>query len=145
MCKSFAPHSRQTTTPVPHHSVFAGQMPFWYPTDRVKALKAKQWRQKNLSRYTKVYNILDWWNEYFPNMPAMTHRSDSIVRAMFVDWTLKRGANTAKITYTCNMQIDHCINQPLHFKNGLNTAAKDFCVINVLITLSNTSIFNVSR
>ena len=28
ICKSFAPHSRQTTMPVPHHSVFKGRMPF---------------------------------------------------------------------------------------------------------------------
>jgi len=28
ICKSFAPHSRQTTMTEPHHSVFTGQMPF---------------------------------------------------------------------------------------------------------------------
>ena len=28
ICKSFAPHSRQITTTVPHHSVFTGRMPF---------------------------------------------------------------------------------------------------------------------
>jgi len=28
ICKSFASHSRQITTPVPHHSVFRGRMPF---------------------------------------------------------------------------------------------------------------------
>jgi len=28
ICKSFAPHCRQATTPVPHHSVFTGRMPF---------------------------------------------------------------------------------------------------------------------
>jgi len=28
ICKSFAPCFRQLTTPVPHHSVFTGRMPF---------------------------------------------------------------------------------------------------------------------
>ena len=28
ICKSFAYRPRQVTTPVPHHSVFAGRMPF---------------------------------------------------------------------------------------------------------------------
>jgi len=31
ICKSFAPRSRQITTPVPRHSVFTGQMPFLPP------------------------------------------------------------------------------------------------------------------
>ena len=39
LCKSFAPRSRQITTPVPHHSVFTGQMPFLSPTNSVKVLK----------------------------------------------------------------------------------------------------------
>jgi len=30
-CKSFAPCSKQITTPVPHHSVFTGRMPFLPP------------------------------------------------------------------------------------------------------------------
>jgi len=32
--KSFAPHSRQTTMPVPHHSVFTGQMHFLPPNQQ---------------------------------------------------------------------------------------------------------------
>jgi len=31
ICKSFAHHSRQISTPVPHHSVFTNQMPFLPP------------------------------------------------------------------------------------------------------------------
>jgi len=38
ICKSFTPRSRQITTPVPHHSVFTGQMPFLPPNQQ-------QWRQ----------------------------------------------------------------------------------------------------
>jgi len=34
ICKPFAPHSRQITTPVPHHSVFTGQMPFLLPNQQ---------------------------------------------------------------------------------------------------------------
>ena len=33
ICKS-APHSRQTTTPAPHHSVFTGHMPFLPPNQQ---------------------------------------------------------------------------------------------------------------
>ena len=33
MCKS-APHSRQITTPAPHHSVFTGRMPFLPPNQQ---------------------------------------------------------------------------------------------------------------
>ena len=39
ICKSFAPHSRQITTAVRHHSVFTGRMPSCHPTSSVKALK----------------------------------------------------------------------------------------------------------
>jgi len=34
ICKSVAPHSRQITTPVPHHSVFTGRMPFLSPNQQ---------------------------------------------------------------------------------------------------------------
>jgi len=39
ICKSIAPHSRQITMPVPHHSVFTGKMPFLPPTNSVNAPK----------------------------------------------------------------------------------------------------------
>jgi len=35
--KSFAPRSRQITTPVPHHSVFTGRMPFRPPSEQRKS------------------------------------------------------------------------------------------------------------
>jgi len=34
ICKSFAPHSRQITTPIPQHSVFTGRMPFLPPSQQ---------------------------------------------------------------------------------------------------------------
>jgi len=34
MCKSFAPCFRQITTPLPHQSVFTGQMPFLPPNQQ---------------------------------------------------------------------------------------------------------------
>ena len=34
ICKSFAPCSRQTTMPAPHHSVFTGLMPFLTPNQQ---------------------------------------------------------------------------------------------------------------
>jgi len=42
ICKSYAPHSRQITTPVPHHSQFLQVgCPSGWPTDTVKALKCE--------------------------------------------------------------------------------------------------------
>jgi len=37
ICKSFAPHSRQITTPAPHHSVFTGRMPFLPPNQQCQS------------------------------------------------------------------------------------------------------------
>ena len=37
ICKSFAPHSRQITIPVPQHSVFRGQMPFLPPNQQCQS------------------------------------------------------------------------------------------------------------
>jgi len=34
ICKSFAPRSRQTTTPAPHHQFFTGEMPFLMPNQQ---------------------------------------------------------------------------------------------------------------
>jgi len=49
ICKSFAPHSRQITMPILHHSVFTGQMPFLPPTNNSKALKAQYHDWKRLT------------------------------------------------------------------------------------------------
>jgi len=46
ICKS-ALHSRQITTPAPHHSDFTGQMSFCCPTNSIKALMAKKLHHKN--------------------------------------------------------------------------------------------------
>ena len=52
VCKQPAPRSRQTTTPTPHHSVFAVRMLFL--TNSVEALKAhgerESYRRKTLTR-----------------------------------------------------------------------------------------------
>jgi len=39
ICKQAAPHSRQITTPTPHHSILTGRMLFLMPNS-VEALKA---------------------------------------------------------------------------------------------------------
>ena len=52
ICKS-APHSRQTTTPVPHHSVF-------YRPDALPAAQptaSKHWRQKHWRQFTIVHIV----------------------------------------------------------------------------------------
>jgi len=40
ICKWFAPRSRQITTPVPHHSVFTGWMPFLPPNQHRQSTEA---------------------------------------------------------------------------------------------------------
>jgi len=38
ICKSFVPHSRQITTPIPHHSSFVqARYPSYHPTNSIKA------------------------------------------------------------------------------------------------------------
>jgi len=37
ICKAFAPHSRQITTPVAHHAVFTGWMPFLPPNQQCQS------------------------------------------------------------------------------------------------------------
>jgi len=40
MCKSFASRCRQITMPVPHHSVFTGQMPFLLPNQQCQTIES---------------------------------------------------------------------------------------------------------
>jgi len=40
ICKSFAPRSRQTTTPAPHHSFFMGQMLFLTPNQQCESTES---------------------------------------------------------------------------------------------------------
>jgi len=56
--KSFAPRSRQTATPILHHSVFAGRIcPSCRSTKSVKALKAKALKAKSTPS-GKIFQIL---------------------------------------------------------------------------------------
>jgi len=41
ICKQSAPHSRQITTPTPHHSIFTGPMPFLIPIQQCQSTKGK--------------------------------------------------------------------------------------------------------
>jgi len=42
ICKSFAPHCRQTATPAPHHSIsFTGQMRFLMPNQQCQSTEGK--------------------------------------------------------------------------------------------------------
>jgi len=49
ICKSFAPHSIQTTTPAPHHSVFTGQMPFLPLNQQRQSTEGNSWSGLHLS------------------------------------------------------------------------------------------------
>ena len=45
ICKSFAPHSRQITTLVPHHSFFTGRMLFLMPNQQCQSTEGKDYTQ----------------------------------------------------------------------------------------------------
>ena len=46
-CKSFAPHSKQITMPVPHHSIFMGRMLFLMPNQQCQSTECRQLGQQN--------------------------------------------------------------------------------------------------
>jgi len=48
ICKSFVPHSRQITTPVPHHSFFTGQMLFMTPNQQCESTEGRPSRSPAL-------------------------------------------------------------------------------------------------
>jgi len=62
ICKSFAPHSGQITTTVPHHSAFTGRMPLLPPnqqhqsTEGTLILRQKRW--KSSSQCNSVCSVL---------------------------------------------------------------------------------------
>jgi len=41
ICKQSAPHSRQITTPTPHHSIFTGRMLFMTPNQQCQSTEGK--------------------------------------------------------------------------------------------------------
>jgi len=53
--KSFAPCSRQITMPVPHQSVFTGQMPLLPPNQQHQSTEGTQIeKRKNLQNFNKL-------------------------------------------------------------------------------------------
>jgi len=68
ICKSFAPQSRQITTPVPHHSVFIGQMPFLPPNQEHQSTESKSTESMSWLMIVKML-----WHErhIFLPMPAV--------------------------------------------------------------------------
>ena len=53
ICKSFAPRFRQITTPVPHHSVFTGWMPFLPPNQQFQSIDGTHTH----NRFTALWNL----------------------------------------------------------------------------------------
>jgi len=45
VCKQYAPRSRQTTTPTPHHSIFTGRMPFLTSNQQCQSTEDKPSQQ----------------------------------------------------------------------------------------------------
>jgi len=46
ICKKSAPHSRQITTPTPHHSIFTGWMLFLTPNQQCQSTEGKNLLQQ---------------------------------------------------------------------------------------------------
>jgi len=64
ICK-FAPHSRQITTPAPHHSVFTGRMPFLPPNQQRQSSQGTKHVFKTCKQLLNVYTQTQWlaiWN-----------------------------------------------------------------------------------
>ena len=72
ICKSFAPHSRQRTTPVPHHSIFTGRMLFLMPnqqcqsTEGITAKKHSTIKLVFITNYDTVISSPFWHSTYIP-------------------------------------------------------------------------------
>jgi len=64
ICKC-APHSRQITTPAPHHSVFTGWMPFLPPNQQYQSTEGTY--SDCSTREIKVVLENDAWNQMAPN------------------------------------------------------------------------------
>jgi len=78
ICKSFAPLSRQTTMPVPHHSVSTGRMPFLPPNQQRQARKWVPVKLSNIPTYSFFPFVCtsfadpEIWNSLPPALPMCT-------------------------------------------------------------------------
>jgi len=54
-----APRSRQITTPVPHHSVFTGRMPFLPPNQQRQSTEGKSTEGKVMKQLIR-FQLLTW-------------------------------------------------------------------------------------
>jgi len=52
LCKQPAPHSRQTTTPTPHHSMFTGRMRFLMPSQQSQSTEGHTCASSLVLKYT---------------------------------------------------------------------------------------------
>jgi len=54
ICKSFTPHSK---TPVPHHSLFTGWMPFLLPNQQCQSTEGRPESWQSLSNHQQIYTL----------------------------------------------------------------------------------------
>jgi len=108
ICKSFAPRSRQITMPVPHHSVFTGQMSFLPPNQQRQSTEGnKHWRQ---------YEYHALWQLISDTQP----RTDSVV---FRWWIFNKIKHTRLRMLSCwraNLPLQHAeLSVSTHIYPGL--------------------------
>jgi len=60
ICKSFAPRSKQITTPAPHHSIFTGQMLFLTTNQQCQSNECKNGSYQALSWF--LFNWHNYWS-----------------------------------------------------------------------------------
>jgi len=74
ICKSFAPHSRQITTPVPTTQFFTGRMLFLTPNS-VKTLKALKWLQHCAASVLAITEISHLFSGFATSRHRLEHMS----------------------------------------------------------------------
>jgi len=122
MCKSFAPRSRQITTPVPHHSVF-------YRPDALLAAQptaSKHWRQlevnlHNCVVFLLIFFVYVWW--YFI----------IVIYTAFHEYSLD-------ITFTCNNLLFNLCTGVFSDKHVLSFIILLFCCCDVHSCLKYSSV-----
>jgi len=108
ICKS-APHSRQITTPAPHHSVFTGWMPFLPPN---------QQRQSTEGRSMIKYKFTDL---------TMTLRCSRYMESLWANESISDAENPND----CNIQAKNSLSQTAQYPT--QTEPPDDCAIALAI------------
>jgi len=124
ICKSFAPHSRQITMPVPHHSIFygPGALPDAQPT------VSKHWRPIQGYIFTAQFDTpYDIWNTFTSDShTSFVHSSSNAFKISLVLVFLYNSKYSSRETkgkwhQLCHSLVRPSVTQPtLHPVRGIN-------------------------